>query len=85
MQDSNRAFKMLPEWVPLLSMEHENFSASVSDSHDLNIGLNNDKPATVAARSKAWSVFARSNTVIVSSNPTQSIDVCLLLFCVCSP
>jgi hypothetical protein len=30
---------------------------------------------TVAARSKAWTVFARSNTVIVGSNPTEGIDV----------
>jgi hypothetical protein len=27
--------------------------------------------------------FARSNTGIVGSNPTQSMDVCLRLFCVC--
>jgi hypothetical protein len=38
---------------------------------------------TVAAQSKAWNVFARSNTGILSSNPTQGIDVCLCLFCVC--
>jgi hypothetical protein len=34
-------------------------------------------PITVAARSKAWNVFARSNTVIVCSNLTQRMDVCL--------
>jgi hypothetical protein len=38
---------------------------------------------TVAARSKAWTVFARSNAGIVGSNPTQVMDVCLRLFCVC--
>jgi hypothetical protein len=27
-------------------------------------------------------VFARSNTGIVGSNPTQGMDVCLCLFCV---
>jgi hypothetical protein len=32
-------------------------------------------PITVAARSKAWTVFARSNTGIVSSNRTQGMDV----------
>jgi hypothetical protein len=36
----------------------------------------------VAARSKAWTVFARSNTGIVGSNPTTGIDVCVRLFCV---
>jgi hypothetical protein len=41
------------------------------------------QPITVAARSKAGNVFARSNTGIVGSNPTQGMDVCLRLFCVC--
>jgi hypothetical protein len=48
-----------------------------------------DPPITVAARSKAWTVFARSNTEIVGSNPTQGMDVCIVcvysvfvLFCV---
>jgi hypothetical protein len=40
-------------------------------------------PITVAARSKAWNIFARSNTGIVVSNPAQGMDVCLRLFCVC--
>jgi hypothetical protein len=40
-------------------------------------------PITVAARSKAWNVFARSNTGIVGSTPTRGIDDYLLLFCVC--
>jgi hypothetical protein len=43
---------------------------------------NSIQPITVAARSKAWTVFARSNTGIVGSNPTQRMDVCLRLFCV---
>jgi hypothetical protein len=38
---------------------------------------------TVAARSKARNVFARSNTEIMGSNPTQSMDICLHLFCLC--
>jgi hypothetical protein len=37
----------------------------------------------VAARCKAWTVFACSNAEIVDSNPTQGIDVCLWLFCLC--
>jgi hypothetical protein len=41
-------------------------------------------PITVAARSKAWIVFARSNAGIVGSNPAQGMDVCsVCLFCVC--
>jgi hypothetical protein len=38
---------------------------------------------TVAARSKALNVFARSNTGIMGSNPTGGMNVCLRLFCVC--
>jgi hypothetical protein len=38
---------------------------------------------TVAARPKAWNVFTRSKAGTVGSNPTQGIDVCLRLFCVC--
>jgi hypothetical protein len=30
---------------------------------------------TVAARSKAWTVFARFNTEIMLSNPTGSMDI----------
>jgi hypothetical protein len=41
------------------------------------------QPITVAARSKAWTVFARWNAGIVGSNPNQSMDVCVHLFSVC--
>jgi hypothetical protein len=40
-------------------------------------------PITDAAPSKAWTVFALSNTGIMGSNPSQDMDVCLRLFCVC--
>jgi hypothetical protein len=40
-------------------------------------------PITVAAQSKAWTVFARFDAGIVGSNPTQDMDICLHLFCVC--
>jgi hypothetical protein len=33
---------------------------------------------------KAWTVFVLSNTGIVGSNPTWSMDVCVLLFCLCA-
>jgi hypothetical protein len=39
-----------------------------------------------AALSNAWTVFTRSNTGVVGSNPTQGMDVCVRFFyvCVCS-
>jgi hypothetical protein len=40
-------------------------------------------PITAAARSKAWTGFAPSNAGIVGSNPTQGIDICVRLFCLC--
>jgi hypothetical protein len=47
------------------------------------MNVNIPMPITVAARSQAWTVFARSNAGIVGSNPIQSMDVCVRLFCVC--
>jgi hypothetical protein len=42
------------------------------------------KPATVVERSKARTVFARPDDVIVGSNLTYGMDVwCVCLFCVC--
>jgi hypothetical protein len=38
---------------------------------------------TVAARSKAWTVFARSNAGIVGLNPTRGMDVYVCLFSAC--
>jgi hypothetical protein len=35
---------------------------------------------TVAARSKAWIFFARTNSGIVFSNPTHGMNVCVRLF-----
>jgi hypothetical protein len=36
-----------------------------------------------AARYKAWTLCAPSNAGFVGSNPTQRMDVCVRLFCVC--
>jgi hypothetical protein len=36
----------------------------------------------VAARSKARTVFVRSNAGIVGSNPTQGMDVCVCVYSV---
>jgi hypothetical protein len=41
------------------------------------------KPVTVAARSTAWTVFARSNAGIDGSNPARGMDICVRLFFVC--
>jgi hypothetical protein len=38
---------------------------------------------TVASRSKARTIFVRSNTGIMGSNPTRGMDVCVRLFRVC--
>jgi hypothetical protein len=40
-------------------------------------------PIIVSARSKASTVFALSSARIVGSNPTQSMGVCIRLFCFC--
>jgi hypothetical protein len=47
--------------------------------------LFNPMPVTAAARSMAWTLFARSDAGIGGSNPTQGImfGVCMRLFCVC--
>jgi hypothetical protein len=37
----------------------------------------------VAARSKAWTIFALLTTGVVGSNPTRGMDVCARLFCIC--
>jgi hypothetical protein len=37
---------------------------------------------TVAARSKAWTAFARSKTGILGSNPTWGMDVCVCVYSV---
>jgi hypothetical protein len=39
-------------------------------------------PITVAARSKASTVFARSNAGIVGSNPTKGMDICVCVYSV---
>jgi hypothetical protein len=50
--------------------------------HDVRV-LYITLPITVAARSKAWTVFALSNTEVMGSNPTRGMDVYVSLFCVC--
>jgi hypothetical protein len=39
---------------------------------------------TVAAQSKAWTVFAHSDAAMVGSNPAQGMDVwCVYAFILC--
>jgi hypothetical protein len=42
---------------------------------DYFVGVYDKLPVTVAERSKARTVFARSEAAIVGSNPTQGMDV----------
>jgi hypothetical protein len=48
------------------------------------VSFGSSLPITVAARSRALNVFARSDTGIVGSNPTQGMGVFVRLFCVCA-
>jgi hypothetical protein len=41
----------------------------------MTIGL--EEPITAAARPEAWNIFARSNTGIMGSNPSQGMNVCV--------
>jgi hypothetical protein len=69
------------------------FWSSYISFHGLKLGTfffvvfssfqNINMPIAVVARPKAWTVFARSNTDIVDSNPIGVIDVCVCSFCVC--
>jgi hypothetical protein len=43
-----------------------------------------EAPVLLAERSEARTVFGRSNTGIVGSNPTRGMDVCPRFFCVVS-
>jgi hypothetical protein len=55
----------------------------ITDLFDILYRQSFSSPITVAARSKAWTVFSRSNAGIMSSNPTRGMDVCMRLFCLC--
>jgi hypothetical protein len=67
-------------------LENAGFCVRISELGALVLNMTNLQrwlPITVAARSKAGIVFARSNAGIVGSNPTQGLDVCVRLFCIC--
>jgi hypothetical protein len=57
---------------------------SVDLLFDINGKVHSSLPITVAARSKAWTVFARSDAGIVGSNLTQGMVVwCVYAFILC--
>jgi hypothetical protein len=62
---------------------HFNWFLCSNFQTDSSVLINLGVPITVAAPSKARTVFARSNTGIVGSNLTRSLDICVRLFCVC--
>jgi hypothetical protein len=71
-----------------LAVPHPRKNHGVSYAYVFNIDIQyktviSRSPSTVAAHSKAWTVFARSNSEIVCSSPSQGMDVCLPLLCVC--
>jgi hypothetical protein len=70
--------------LPLDEEIERYFGGLDSVLEDKVMGTGSDQPITVAARSTAWTVFACWNTGIVGSNPTEGIDVCVRIFCVCA-
>jgi hypothetical protein len=67
-------------------VEKEKVTVGISSS-DV-IACEKREPVPVAARSKAWTVLACSEAVIVGSNPTEGMGVkCVYVFilCLCFP
>jgi hypothetical protein len=54
----------------------------MTDVHEYSAKFSKALPITVAARSKAWTVFVRSKTGIVGSTSTQDMDVCVCVYSV---
>jgi hypothetical protein len=67
----------------LIFVQSQMTPVHVLKQHFFNFHLSIIQPITVAARSKAWTVFSHSNTGIVGSNSTWAMNVCVPLFCVC--
>jgi hypothetical protein len=67
--------------MPTAVMIQTSVVRSIFDSMLLVNTYEHTSPITVAARSKTWTVFARSNTGVMDSNPTKGMDVCVRLFC----
>jgi hypothetical protein len=58
-----------------LKMEATCYSETLLIFKALRGVISQNMPVTVAERSKAYTVFARSEAGIVNSNPTQGMDV----------
>jgi hypothetical protein len=68
----------------LLGHNQCSFAEGVLTGRNTIVGTTQHKePITVTAWSKAWTLFARSSSGIVGSNPTWGMDACVRLFCVC--
>jgi hypothetical protein len=50
----------------------------------ISVDIQTALPITDGVRSKAWTVFSRSNTSFVGSNPTRDMEDYMRLFCVCA-
>jgi hypothetical protein len=74
--ESHRIFPFVAQTSSKLSNEIE--QEKVPDSFLFQFPVSH-RPARV----EACTVFARSNTGIVGSNPTEGMDACVHLFCVC--
>jgi hypothetical protein len=70
-------------------LETNNKNKNIRDLYrginEINKGYQPRKPVSMAERSKASTVFGRSNIGIAGSNPVQSMDVCLRLSVLCCP
>jgi hypothetical protein len=65
-------------WQSMRRVLRRNVRFSTKLQVKIKVLFNNTlTPITVAARSKAWYIFARSNAGMVGSNPTQGMDVCV--------
>jgi hypothetical protein len=68
--------------TPTAALNEKRFKPGqiIYGTHIFIYGICDHMPITVATRSKTRTVFARSNTGVVCSNPTRGMDVCVRLF-----
>jgi hypothetical protein len=64
--------------------KHRVRNETLLEKYMLLVMIRNIVPVTVTERSKAWTVFARSEAGIVGSNPTEGMDFwCVYVFILC--
>jgi hypothetical protein len=66
----------------IISLNTVQAPAEITDISSLVLGEVKSLSIKVAARSKGWTVFARSNAGVVGSNPTEGMDVCVRVYSV---